>query len=131
MKIKLKDLAEINNAFNRILSKEIPPKLSYRMVRITDKIIEAYKSIREMNDNLVRKHGNVVKDKDGNDTARMQVPPEKMKVYTDEYEAILETEVDLGAQLIPFECLNAMLAISPADMSAIKDFIEPPATDVR
>lgn len=129
MRVKLKDLAEAEGAFHQILNKEIPPKLSYRMARITDKILGAFKYIGKMNHDLVKKYGDAVKDKDGNDTSRWQVPPAKMKVYTDAYEAMLETEVDLGAQLIPFECLNAMSGISPAAMSAIKDFIEAPPTE--
>ena len=124
MKVKLNDLQTIGHSFQTILQKEIPVKVAYRMMKISGKVLAAYKEIGEINDRLVRKYGKPVKDEKGKDTGRVQVPPEKMEVYRKEYEMELGGEVDLGVDLIPYECLEAMGNISPMTLNAIAAFIE-------
>jgi hypothetical protein len=126
MLLKLKELSVVENTFAKLLNKEVPVKIAYRMLKITGKLLSGYQLIRKYDLELVRKYGAPVKDQAGRDTTALQVPPEKMEVYRKEYETMLEKEIDIGAELIPFSCIEAMGAISPADMSAIRIFIEAP-----
>lgn len=123
MKIKLKELNRLQRTFSTILNKEIPVKLAYRMRKITGKLIAEYEQLEKENNALIKKYGTPVKD---DKNGRIQVPPEKMDVYRKEYETLLEVEVDLDGEKIPFECLEAMDKISPADLAFIEDFVEAP-----
>jgi hypothetical protein len=127
MKILLKDLSQVNQSLLKILQKEIDIKLAYRMRKISGKIVAELKHIENEVNELRKKYG----DKemvDGKETGRVTVPQKSVAAFEKDVNTMLEVEVNLGAELIPYECLEGMGKISPLDLANIEKFIEEPKT---
>ena len=125
MKILLKDLSQVNQSLLKILQKEIDIKLAYRMRKISGKIVGELKHIENEVNELRKKYGEKEKV-DGKDTGRVKVPDKNQEAFEKDVNAMLEVEVNLGAELIPYECLEGMGKISPLDLANIEKFIEEP-----
>ena len=125
MKILLKDLSQVNQSLLKILQKEIDIKLAYRMRKISGKIVGELKHIEEEVNELRKKYGEKEKI-DGKETNRITVPQKNVEAFEKDVNAMLEVEVNLGEELIPYECLEGMGKISPLDLANIEKFIEEP-----
>ena len=125
MKIKLRDLSQVNQSLLKILQKEIDIKLAYRMRKISGKIVAELKHIEDEVGELRKKYGEKEKV-DGKETNRIKVPEKNIEAFEKEAEKLLDMEVDLGAQLIPYDCLEGMGKISPLDLAHIEKFVEEP-----
>jgi len=125
MKILLKDLSAVNQSLLKILQKEIDFDLTYRMRKITGKIVSELKQIETEVSELRKKYGEKEKI-DGKETGRIKVPDKNQEAFEKDVNAMLEVEVNLGAELIPYECLEGMGKISPLDLANIEQFIEEP-----
>jgi len=125
MKILLKDLSAVNQSLLKILQKEIDVKLAYRMRKISGKIVSELKHIETEVGELRKKYGEKEKI-DGKETGRIKVPDKNQEAFEKDVNAMLEVEVNLGAELIPYECLEGMGKISPLDLANIEQFIEEP-----
>jgi hypothetical protein len=125
MKILLKDLSQVNQSLLKILQKEIDIKLAYRMRKISGKIVAELKHIEDEVNELRKKYGDKEKV-DGKETGRVTVPSKNIPDFEKEVNTLLGVTVDLGAELIPYECLEGMGKISPLDLANIEKFIEEP-----
>jgi len=125
MKIVLKELSQVNQSLLKILQKEIDIKLAYRMRKISGKIVAELKHIEDSVAALRKKHGEkeVI---DGKETGRLKVPQKNLEAFEKEVEELLALEVNLGAELIPYECLEGMGRISTLDLANIEKFVEEP-----
>jgi len=125
MKILLKELSEVNQSLIKILQKEMDIKLAYRMRKISGKIISELKHIENEIGEIRKKYGEKEKV-DGKETNRLIVPQKNVEAFEKDINALLEVEVNLGAELIPYECLEGMGKISPMDLANIEKFLEEP-----
>jgi len=125
MKITLQELSEAQAALGRVLSSPIDVKLAYRARKIVSKIVEELKHIETSRMDLIKKYGSKVKGPDGKETEQLQVPQEKISLFTKEYSEMLKLEVDLGVQKIPYECLEGV-KVTMLDIAALEKFIEEP-----
>ena len=125
MKILLKELSEVNQSLIKILQKEMDIKLAYRMRKISGKIISELKHIEDEIGELRKKYGDKEKI-DGKETGRIKVPEKNTEAFEKDVKTLLDVEVNLGAEIIPYECLEGMGKISPLDLANIEKFIEEP-----
>ena len=125
MKILLKELSEVNQSLIKLLQKELDIKLAYRMRKISGKIISELKHIENQIGVLRKKYGEKEKI-DGKETGRIKVPEKNTEAFEKDVKTLLEVEVSLGAELIPYECLEGMGKISPLDLANVDRFIEEP-----
>ena len=125
MKILLKDLSAVQDSLVRMLRKEIDVKLAYRMHKISGKIVSELKQVQNEIAELNKKYGEDEKI-EGKATGRSLIPEKSRKAFEKDVEALLSVEVDLGTELIPFECLEDMGKISPLDFANIEKFVAPP-----
>ncbi len=122
MKTSFKQLKEAEQSFNRILQAPMDPKLSYRMSKVANKIIDIMETIEKYRRELIRKYG----EKKENEI--ISVPDKNMKAFQDEWEAYLEKEFDFEIQLIPYECIEqGGVKLSAIDWALIGNFINTPA----
>jgi len=133
MKILLKELSEVNQSLLKMLSKEMDVKLAYRMRKISGKIVAELKHIENAISELRKKYGEKEKNAEGKETGQITVPQKNMSDFEKEVEVLLALEVNLGAELIPYDCIEGMGKISPLDLANIEKFVEEPkgAKDVR
>jgi len=127
MKTMLKDIKDAEKVLSQILMAQIEFKLSYRISKITKKLVANIEKIEDHRLSLVTKFGTKEKDKDGKETGRLSVPPEKYEEFNKEFLEFLNGESDIDAQAIPYELLeNSGIKISPADMTVLSKFIADP-----
>jgi hypothetical protein len=124
MKMTLKQLREMGQTFDRLLAKEMDVKLAYRMRKIAGKIVNELKGIDDIHAALLRKYGTPIPKQPG----RVQVPEDKMDAFSKEFEDLLSVEVDLGVELIPYECIENLGKISGFDMTVIAPLLAEPET---
>jgi hypothetical protein len=121
MKITLEKLNAMQGALSKTLGAPIDFKLAYRLRKIAGTIVTELKAMEAARQDLIKKHGEKVKDTD-----QINVPPKNMEALKKDYKALLKIEVDLGIVKIPFECFDGV-KISAFEMSTIEDLIEEPA----
>ena len=121
MKTSFKKLKEAEQSFSRILQTPMDPKLSYRMSKVANKIMDTMELIEKHRKELINKYG---EKKDTN----ISVPDKNMKAFQDEWDAYLEKEFDFEIQLIPYECIEqGGVKLSAMDWALIGNFINTPA----
>jgi hypothetical protein len=124
IKISLKELFQAEQALQKILAKEIPFKLAYRMTKISKKFVEESKIIEGHRLELIKKYG--VEDKK---TGQWSVAPDKIQAFREELDEVLNEVVELDIQLIPQKVIEAGGNISSLDMLALEKLIEPMEAD--
>lgn len=128
MKLTLKDIKDSERVLSQILMAQVEFKLAYRIEKITKKLVANIETIEDFRLALVKKFGQPEKDKDGKETGRLSVPPEKYEEFNKEFVDYLGAESDVDCQAIPYELLeNSGIKVSPTDMTTLKKFIAEPA----
>jgi hypothetical protein len=127
MKMILKDIKDAEQSLSSILTTKIDFKLAYRLDKITKKIVGEIKTIEEFRLKLVDKFGVKEKDKDGKETGRLSVPPEKYDEFNKEFMEFLGKESTTEFEPIPYELLeNSGIRLSAADLVNLEKFISEP-----
>ena len=93
-KITLAELINMKPAIQKLVVKELPAKLSYRLAKLVRLLEPEYVSYEETRRKLVEKYGD--KTEDGNIT----VPQDKLEVFMNELNGVLKEEVEFS--YIPF-----------------------------
>lgn len=124
MKITLEKLNAMQGALEKTLGAPIDFKLAYRIRKIAGKILEELRSMEVSRLDLVKKHGEKIKDSD-----RMQVPPKNMTAFKKDYDELLKMEVDIGIEKIPFECFEGT-KLSAFELTTIESLIAEPKPEV-
>lgn len=119
MKIKLAELQQVQQIFNKILNTPLDFKLSYRLGKITKKLVDEFKVIEDERMKLITKFG--IKDEKKGSTS---VPEDKLEEFLKEFNAILDTEIDLEVALIPVDLIEG-IKLSANEVSALEKFVEP------
>lgn len=131
MKLTLKDIKDAEKVLSTILLAPLEFKLAYRVEKITHKLVTNIEAIEDFRLDLVKKFGVSEKDKDGKETGRLSVPPDKYEEFNKAFIVYLEVESDVDCQEIPYELIeNSGIKVSPADMTVLKKFIAEPATPI-
>jgi len=122
--MKVRDLLEKRGSINKILSKELPFKLSYRLSRILTKVIAEYKTVEDTRQSMFKKYGDETKEKS------LKIPDKNLEAFTKEWDAVLNEEIKFTVDKIPQECLEPC-QLNAMDISNIMEFIEEPKPEVK
>ena len=125
MKITLEQLNAMQGALSKTLGAPIDFKLAYRIRKIAGRIVEELKAMEAARQDLIKKHGEKVKDTD-----QISVPQKNMTAFKKDYDELLKMEVDLGVVKIPFECFEGV-KLSGFEMTMIECLIEEPKQEVK
>jgi hypothetical protein len=127
MKIMLKELREAQGSLVKVLGVDLEFKLSYRLRRIADKVMSEMKQFEKFRNEMVEKYGE--KDKVSGQTT---VKKDKMEFFNKEIEKVLEEEVDLGIQLIPFDLIEKSgIKLSAIDQVLLERFMTEEKTEKK
>lgn len=124
--IKGNELQELIGKLNQVANKPVRQiterqfKLAYRLKKIMDHLISAYKDLDKKRVHLVEKMG--VEDKK---VQQFQVPPEKLDEFNKLLEAIRSEPINIEYESIPLEILtNSGIDITLMELAFIEQFIE-------
>ncbi len=123
MKIKLKDLREKGEALQKVLGTPLDVKLAYRIRKISGKIMNELTNVEKERIILIKKYGEKEEK-----TKSYVVSKDKTDAFASEFDKLLDVEVDIGGEKIPFECLEG-IKLSGFEMAVLEDLIEEPKVD--
>ena len=102
MKLKLSQIVNSIESLNVLVDTKFPAKVSYRLKRIVDKVNPILKTYNEKRDELITEYG--TKDEvSGNMSV---TDPEKIKLFMEKLNEILEVEEEVDITPIPSEFLG-------------------------
>lgn len=127
--ITFADLQNVQGVLGKILNCPMEFKLSYRLKKVTQKVIEELKFMDEARTELVKKYcdknneGNPITDEKGGAV----FTPEHRVEFGTEYRQLVETPVDFNFCKIPFELLeNSDIKLSAMEIVLLDKFIAEP-----
>lgn len=123
MKIKVRQIVNAEPAASKIMTTQLSFKLSYRLMRIAKALNSELNTIEEARKALVRTLGK--EDEKGNSN----VTPENMREFTKQYNAMLDTEIELSIEPIPAAVCEEVKTFTAADLLALEPFLELPANE--
>lgn len=110
MKIKLDEIVKNAESLTNLLKVKFPVKISYRLVRIADKVSKELETFYKSKQDLLEKYGKK-EEKDGKQFYSFEA--EQAKLFTKELEDLLSLEVELDFELIKLSEVGE-LDIEPA-----------------
>jgi uncharacterized protein (UPF0248 family) len=122
MRIKLRQLFEAREVFNKIFNEPLEVKLSYRISKISKKINSELKDIEMQRISLIQKYADE-QTKEEKEKRTPQKVTKKLHELIKEFEAFLDTEEEIDIQPIPFELLTS-LKLSANDLNEVAIFIK-------
>ena len=118
MKLALKELFSMEQSVSRVMSKELPYKLSYRLGKIVAKLQTEFRHINKTKEDIIKKYG-TKDDKSG----RYTVSKDNFEAFSDEFEKFLEEIIEFDCEKIPQDCCET-LSISPNDVALMLPILE-------
>lgn len=120
MKVKLQQLWDANQEALLTLgnAKQANVKASYWIGKAMKKIISELTDLNNSRNELVKKYGS---EKDGSWT----VAKEKIQIFNKEFKELLDTEIDLNINKLPFEYVES-IQLSPGEFMALDWLISEP-----
>lgn len=122
IRVSLKQIFEAEKTLRRILTTPVEAKVAYRMNKVADALLRKFREIEKQRIALVDIYG--ADDGKGG----VNVPAEKIKEFTAAFEKVLEKEIDMEVQPIPFSCITK-ISLSGADLVYIQPFIDEPTDE--
>lgn len=117
VKIKIEQLLEKQAAFDKLLKKDLPFKLAYRLSKLATKVTQEMKHIAKAREDVIKKFGN--KETNGS----YKVPEDKLEAFGKEWEVFVQEEIEFSAEKIPMEALEKV-ELSAMDIANLDCFIE-------
>lgn len=111
MKVKLGDVYVSVNVLNKILDTELPVTVSYKMMKLVNKLNDELKTIEDQRVKLVKKYST---EEQGT------VSEDNKNKFLQEFSVLLETEIDLDWEKIPLKTLDNNLKLSVNDLSKVQ-----------
>jgi len=113
MKVKLRKLWDSQKAIMKVASKDLPIKLAYWVGRDVDRVERELRDINKSRVELVKKFG-----KEDEKKKTWTVTPENAEVFEKEFEAFLETEVEVDIKQFEIEEFSS-IQLSGEECNAI------------
>lgn len=117
MKITIEDLLEKQVAIQKVLEKELPFKLAYRLGKIADAMVSEFKHIEKTRREMISKFGETDEE-----TGNKKVSKDKKEDFNKEWDAFIEGEIEFRAEKIPWKCIEGM-ELSAFDVANIMCFL--------
>lgn len=120
VKVKLSDVVAAGESIQRFMGLKLPFKLAYRVQKIARKVLAEIEDFDNTRIEVVKKYIN---------EGESFVPPEKQEEFRKELNEVLEEEIDLNIELIPFSLVeNLDVDVEPVDLMRLAFLFEEPTS---
>lgn len=125
IKVNLNDILNATTTFNKIMQQTFKGSLAFKIARLARELEKEMETFNVERQKLLQKY--CVKDENGelrtNDDGTVQVEPDKINEFNEEFSSLLETEVEINAEKLPMDSLDSF-DITPQQMISIEKFFE-------
>jgi hypothetical protein len=116
MKVKVNQILDSQPTINKLLQTEMAPRPAFLLMRLAREIDTELKSFQKIRNDLIKKYGEELPDKS------IKVKDENFKQFEAEINPLLQTEVDIKADLINLSDLEG-IKITPIEINSIFVFL--------
>lgn len=125
IKVNLNDILNASETFNVIMQQSFKGSLAFKIARLARELSKEMETFNAERQKLLQKY--CVKDENGelktNDNGTVQVEPDKINEFNEEFSSLLETEVEINAEKLSMNSLDSF-DITPQQMISIEKFFE-------
>lgn len=125
IKVSLNDILNASETFNIIMKQSFKGSLAFKIARLARELSKEMETFNVERQKILQKY--CVKDENNelkiNDNGTVQVEPDKVNEFNDEFSSLLETEVEINADKLSMDSLDNF-DITPQQMILIENFFE-------
>ena len=125
IKVSLNDILNATETFQTIMQQSFKGSLAFKIARLARELNKEMDTFNEQRRKLLEKY--CVRDEDGNlkqlENGNVQVIPEKIPEFNEEFNSLLATEVEINADKLPMDQIDNF-DITPQQMLNIEMFFE-------
>lgn len=119
IKLKVKDVFDIDPVLTKLIERDLPIKLAFRIGKFVKLLLDEARTIEESRIALFKKYS--IKKDDA-----IIIDPEKAEEFKTEFESLLKEEITLIVDPLPLSILDEIdyLSASPRDMMLLSSLFE-------
>ena len=125
IKVSLNDILNASETFNAIMQQSFKGSLAFKIARLARELNKEMETFNAERQKLLQKY--CVKDENGelkiNDNGTVQVEPDKINEFNEEFTSLLETEVEINAEKLPINSIDNF-NITPQQILTIEKMFE-------
>ncbi len=125
IKVNLNDILNASETFNAIMQQSFKGSLAFKIARLARELSKEMETFNAERQKLLQKY--CMKDENGelktSDNGTVQVEPDKINEFNEEFSSLLETEVEINAEKLSIDSLDSF-DITPQQMISIEKFFE-------
>ena len=108
IKVSLNDILNATETFQTIMQQSFKGSLAFKIARLARELNKEMDTFNEQRRKLLEKY--CVRDEDGNlkqlENGNVQVIPEKISEFNEEFNSLLATEVEINADKLPMDQID-------------------------
>jgi len=125
IKIKLNDVVNAIETFNKIMQQSFKGSLAFKIARLARELDTEMKTFNEERQKIIQKYGK--KDENGelivDDNGNVNFDKNSLIEINQEFNSLLETELEINADKLPMDSIDEF-EITPQEMLNIEIFFE-------
>lgn len=125
IKVSLNDIINATETFQKIMQQSFKGSLAFKIARLAREINKEMTTFNTERQKILEKY--CIKDENGqlkiNENGTVQVEPDKINEFNEEFTSLLETEVEINAEKLPMDSIDSF-DITPQQMLTIEKMFE-------
>ena len=125
IRVNLNEILNASDTFSKIMEQSFKGSLAFKIARLARELNKEVETFNAERQKLLNKY--CVKTDDGNfdmdENGNLKLKPETIQEFNEEFNALLETEVEVNADKLPMEKIDDF-NITPQQMLALEKFFE-------
>jgi len=125
IKIKLSDIVNATETFNKIMQQSFKGSLAFKIARLARELDKEMQTFNEERQKIIQKYGN--KDENGeliiDENGNIKFDNADLIEINQEFNSLLETELEINADKLPMDSIDNF-EITPKEMLNIEVFFE-------
>ena len=125
IRVSLNDILNSTETFSQIMQQSFKGSIAFKVARLARELNKEMETFNAERQKLLEQY--CEKDENGElkvlENGNVQVIPEKLQEFNQEFTNLLETEVEINADKLPMSCMDEF-EVSPQQMLNLEVFFE-------
>ena len=125
IKVNLNDILNASDAFSKMMNQTVKGSIAFKIARLARELNKETETFNTERQKMLQQYceknedGSLVSDENGN----VKVIPEKIADFNNDFQTLLNTEVEINADKLPTDILDAF-DLTPQQMVFLENFFE-------
>lgn len=125
IKIKLNDVVNATETFNKIMQQSFKGSLAFKIARLARELDKEMRTFNEERQKIIQKYGS--KDENGeliiDENGNIKFETANLEEINQEFSSLMDTELEINADKLPMDSIDEF-EITPQEMLQIEKFFE-------